>query len=201
MNTTSDDATLARRLTQFLESIHPAQSSERVHQRADDALVAFHIRSNRVDDALQYRKIFCDFVALLDDKLQLVPRQVERPRGELWRRAVDLLRKTLGPHGELAAFDMIRSGSEGLYAVLRRLALTAARQQVEAEIAQRVESFCGRLTADEYLKVGEEYLRRHGHLLPPEMTEGFAGRARLNLVGLLRGHHQALVTLNAVRPS
>lgn len=190
------------RLEQLLESIHPERTSEAIQQRADEALVEARIRANIVDDAIYYRDLVCDFVHLMDHHLQLVPRQVERPRGVLWQRAVDLLRKTLGPHGEAVAFDMARTGAEGgLYAVLRRLALEAARQQVEKEISQRVHSFCQRLTADEYLATGREYLRKHGHLLPREMTEGFAGRARLNLVGLLERHHRALATMNAVKRS
>jgi len=186
-------------LEQLLVSIHPKQSREIVERRADEAINGFPIRANIVTDAIVYRDILCRFVEHLDRHLRLLPTHVDRPRDVLWRRAAELLRKKLGPRAELVAFDLARTGAEGgLYALLRELALEAARQQVQKEIDQRVDSFCRRLTAEEYLAAGEEYLKRHGHLLPPEMTRGFAGRARVHLPELLKRHHQALATLNRV---
>lgn len=187
------------KLDQLLASIHPQQTQEVVHRRADEAINGFRIRANIVTDAIVYRDILSCFVEHLDRHLRLVPIHVDRPRDMLWQRAVEVLRKKLGPRAELAAFDMARTGAEGgLYAVLRQLALEAARQQVRKEIDQRVDCFCQRLTAAEYLAAGEEYLQKHGHLLPHEMTRGSAGRPRVNLQELLKRHHQALATLNKV---
>jgi len=190
---------MTTKLDQFLESIHPQRTREAVHRRADEALIGFEIRANIVADAIWYRHILCQFVQHLDHHLRLVPRNVDRPRDMLWQRAVELLRKTFGPRAELAAFDMCRTGAEGgLHAVLRQLALEAARHQAGKEISQRVDGFCHRLTAEEYLAAGQDYLKKHGHLLPHEMAEGFAGRARVNLAELLKRHHEALTTLNKV---
>jgi len=187
------------KLDQLLESIHPHRTREVIHRRADEALAGFRIRANIVSDAIVFHDIVCRFVGHLDNHLRLVPYHVELPADMRWRRAVELLRKTLGPHAELAAFDMARSGAEGgLYGVLRRLAREAVAEQADKEVAQRVDSFCQRLTAEEYLAAGQEYLCKHGHLLPREMTTGFGGRACVNLAELLKKHHRALTALNEV---
>ena len=117
----------------------------------------------------------------------------------MWQRASRLLRKAYGPHGDVAAFETQRTGAEGgLLNVLRRTAAAAADERIDDEVAARVDNFCRRLSAGEFLAAGREYLDKHGHMLPPEITQGFAARARMNLAALLKQHHRLLVATTRV---
>ena len=186
-------------LEQVLNSIHPAWTREIVYRHADEAIASFRVVSNIVTDAIQYREIVCRFVQHVDHCLGLMPAEVTLPTGMLWQRASRLLHKEYGPQGDVASFDIQRAGTEGgLYAVLRQLAVEAARQKTTEDVSIRVDSFCQRLSAEEYVAAGEEYVRKYGHLLPAEIREGSSTRVRLNLAGLLKQHHELLVSTNRV---
>lgn len=184
-------------LGQLLNSIHPARTRETFYRHADEAIAGFRVVSNIITDAIQYREILCRFVQHVDHHLGLVPVEVAMPKDLLWQRACSLLKDEYGPHGDVASFEIQRAGTEGgLYAVLRKLAIEAARQKTEEDVSLRIDAFCQRLSADEYLAAGEEYMRKQGHLLPAEMSTGSSTRARLNLAGLLKQHHEMLVSLS-----
>jgi hypothetical protein len=46
--------------------------------------------------------------------------------------------------------------------------------------------------ADEQFSATDEYLEKHGHLRPPEMTESGAARIRANFLKVLAQHPQIL---------
>jgi len=188
------------RLDQLLEAIHPDRTRKVIERRADEAIISFHVDTNTVQDGIRFHDILCDFARHFDRHIRRLPAQIAIPDGMAWQRAVDLLRKAYGRHGDAAAFEIARSTSleGGLYSVLKQMARHGAREQVEREIELRVEAFCRSLTAEEYLAAGSEYLEKHGHLIPAEMKQGYAGRVRLNLPDLLKQHHRAQDTLSRV---
>jgi hypothetical protein len=88
---------------------------------------------------------------------------------------------------------MARTGAEGgLFSVLKAIALRMAEEYTENEIHARVSDYWNRLTPDEQLAAGDEYLEKYGHLLPDEMTEGSAARIRVNLPKVLIQHPKTL---------
>lgn len=187
------------RLDALLDSIHPEQTRNKLMARMDETINRFRIETNRIPDAIMYRDIVTRFLQQLEWQLGTLPSGVDLPEPMLWDRASRLLRKAYGPHGEVAAFETQRSGAEGgLLGVLRRIASVATNERLEEEVAARVDSFCHRLSAEEFLAAGREYLDKHGHLLPAEITQGFAARARLNLAALLKQHHRLLVATTRV---
>lgn len=186
-------------LDRCLDAIHPDRTRDAIQRRVDEALNGFTVATNIVNDAIEYRELLSRFVERLDRLLGLLPKDGQSPEWMLWGRAVQLLRSTYGPRGDLAAYEMQRSGVEGgLLGVLRKVAAAAVEERVKADVSAWVTSFCGRLSADEYLQVGAEYIRKHGHLLPAEMREGHALRPRLNLIELFKAHHALLVETNRV---
>jgi len=182
------------RLDVLLDSIHPEKTRDALMERVDETLNAFPLENNRVTNAIAYRAILGCFVGQLEQQLGIWPETTELPEPVLWRRATRLLCKTYGPHGDVVAFETQRTGAEGgLLNVLRRVAAAAADERMNEEVAARVDDFCRRLSAEEFLDAGREYLNKYGHMLPPEITQGLAARARLNLASLLKQHHRMLV--------
>jgi hypothetical protein len=186
-------------LDRLLDAIHPARTHDVVQRHVDETINGFRIVSNIVTDAIEYHDIVCRFTHRLDSRLGLLPADMPVANSVLWERASRLLRESYGPRGEIAAYEIQRVGAEaGLLGVLRRMASLAAEERTEADVDAWVTAFCGRLSADEYLAVGEEYIRKYGHVLPAEMRTNFTCRARLNLEGLLKQHHQLLLETNRV---
>lgn len=183
----------------LLDEIHPDRTRNALLTRMDETINRFRIGKNRVDDAIAFAGLVGRFVNELDMRLDILPSSAALPEPMQWQRAVRLLRKVYGPHGEVAAFEIQRAGAEGgLYGVLKRLALAAAEERIEEVVSLRVDGFCQRLSAEEYLATGGEYLSKYGHLLPAEIQRGFATRARLSLAAVLKQHHLLLVQTTRV---
>jgi hypothetical protein len=97
--------------------------------------------------------------------------------------------KEYGTNGEKAAFEMVRTGSEGgLYAVLKAVARRMINEYAGNEISARISYFWENLSVDEQIEATEEYLGKYGHLLPSELTEGSAARIRANFIKVLEEH-------------
>jgi hypothetical protein len=188
------------RLDQLLEGIHPDRTRKVIERRADEAVISFHVDTNTVQDGIRFHDILCDFARHFDRHIRHLPAQIVIPDGMAWQRAVDLLRKAYGRHGDAAAFEIARSTSleGGLHSVLKQIARHGAREQIEQEVDSRVDAFCHSLTAEEYLAAGSEFIEKHGQFLPAEMKKGYAGRVRVNLPDLLKQHHRAQDTMSHV---
>ncbi|GAG41001.1 unnamed protein product, partial [marine sediment metagenome] len=116
-----------------------------------------------------------------------------------WGRALSILTKAYGPNGEKAAFEMARTGTEGgLYRVLRETAQTMAAEYAENEVGARINNYWNDLSTDERLAAPDEYLRRFGHLLPSELTEGGAWRVRANFSKVLQEHSRLIQRLSRI---
>lgn len=191
---------MATKMDQLLESIHPSRTIEAIARRCDQAINGFPADHSQITDWETFRV----FVVTL---CRHVDATILRLRGGPpdfgldydWGRYVSVLTKAFGSSGEKTAFEMARTGNEGgLYAVLKKLALTLAEQYAENEIAARVWTYWNELTVDEKLAAADEYLAKHGHLLPSELTEGCAGRVRANLPKVLQQHPEILHRLSRI---
>jgi hypothetical protein len=175
------------RLDRLLENIDPAVTLDRVSTRVDEALNSFHVGSGSIET-------WGDFCAVLTAFYRHVENGVLRirlsPSPDMdWGRCSRLLIREYGPNGDKAAFEMVRTGTEGgLYAVLRRVASQMTEECVQRETAARISHFWEGLSTDEKLATSEEYLDRYGHLLPSELTEGSAARVRANFLKVLEEH-------------
>ena len=107
-----------------------------------------------------------------------------------------------GVNGEKAAFEMVRTGTEGgLYRVLKAVAGRIIADCAENKIAARISNFWETLSIDERLAVSQEYLDKYGHLLPSELTSGSAARVRANFLQVLQEHPNTVKRLRNIGSS
>ena len=66
------------------------------------------------------------------------------------------------------------------------------------EISARVCHFWNDLSLDEKLEVPKEYVRKYGHLMPSEITEGMAVRVLINFRKVLEEHPRLVAGLRQV---
>jgi hypothetical protein len=116
-----------------------------------------------------------------------------------WRHYCKVLQKAYGSSGEMAAFEMARTGTEGgLYGVLRRFARTQAEQYAQNEINARISRFLRSLSPSDKLRVADEYLAEYGHLLPSEITEEGAARIKMDFFKVLAEHPRMMQRLGQI---
>ena len=116
-----------------------------------------------------------------------------------WGRAVAVLTKIYGRNGQKAAFEMARTGNEdGLYGVLKAVAMRLAEDLSKNEIVSLVHTFWQDHTPGEVLTASQEYLAKYGHLLPSELTEASAARLRANFLKVLENHPELVQRLRRV---
>ena len=82
--------------------------------------------------------------------------------------------------------------------MLKKLARRIARQYGEREVAAKIGTWWDTLSVDERLAATEEYLEKHGHLLPSELTEGSAARIRANFPKVLEEHARLVQRMHRV---
>ena len=167
-------------LEQLFADIDPVKIYEQTFARTDDAINSFSISSGQITDWEEFTKCMAKFTTHVEAKiLRLHPCPVDLDF--YWSRCIQQLSHIYGYNGEKAAFEMARTGNEGgLYAVLKAVALRMAEEHAEAEITARIMDCWKALTLDGQVFITDEYLKKYGHLLPLEMTEGSAARIRAN---------------------
>ena len=179
-------------LEQLLADIDPVKTYDQTFARADNAINSFSIGSGQITDWEEFAKCMAKFTTHVEAKiLRLHPCPIGLDF--YWSRCVQRLSHIYGYNGEKAAFEMARTGNEGgLYAVLKAVALRMAEEYAEADITARIMNCWKALTLDDQVSITDEYLRKYGHLLPSEMTEGSAARIRANFPKVLAKHPKIL---------
>ena len=179
---------MSTKLEQLLADIDPSKTYDQTLARADDAINSFSGTSGQITDWDKFNQYMAGFVAHVEAKiLQLHHCPVDS--GSYWARCMRLLSHIYGTNGEKAAFEMARTGKEGgLLSILRTVALRMAEEYAENEIGARISDYWKKLTLDEQLSATNEYLKKYGHLLPSELTEGSAARIRANFPKVLAQH-------------
>ncbi|HOW74111.1 MAG TPA: hypothetical protein PKY77_26195 [Phycisphaerae bacterium] len=178
----------------LLKAIHPANTLDETARRADAAFNEFPWRRARETDWDEFRRLLVQLHRHVEARILNVTGGLpDRGLDFAWGRCTQVLARAYGPSGAQAAFEMARTGNDGgLPAVCRKLVQLVAEEYGEAEIAARIAQYWNGLSAEEKLAAGREYLAKHGHLLPGELTEGSAARVLANLPKVLEQHARLL---------
>ena len=116
-----------------------------------------------------------------------------------WGRCCRILIKEFGPNGEKAAFELTRTGvQDGYYGVLKKVAQQMVDEYSGNEISAKIGFFWNNLNVKEKMGVIDEYLKKYGHLLPSELTEGSAARIKMNFIKVLEEHPRMIKRLRKV---
>ena len=187
------------RLDKMLESIDPAETQEQVSARIDDAINSFQIEIGMIKNWNTFKTVLTKFFRHTENKvLNLKSFQSPQPDTE-WGRCIKFLIQEYGSNGEKAAFEMVRTGTQGgLYRVLKSVARQMIDEYSENEIRARISYFWYPLSADEKLSAIDEYLLKYGHFLPPELTEGNAARIKASFQKVLEEHPRLIKRLRYI---
>ena len=195
---------MTSQLDRLLASIHPSRTMEETDRRADEGVNQFRMGASLIADWETFRRCLIRFMRHVESHvLGLVPESPKPDDPSIsdfdWGRCCQVLMREYGPNGEKAAFEMARTGNDGgLRDVLKRVARSMAKQFTGAEIRAKVKHYWDSLSVDDQLKASDEYLTKHGHLLPSELTEASAARVRANLPKVLEEHPKMLLRLGRV---
>ncbi len=181
----------------LLRSIDPEQTWEETQRLADSALWSFPLESCVVASWDQFRDIVSHLVCHIENTILKIHRPYD-PDFDLGR-AIRYLRKDFGPNADIAAAQVAISGVEGgLNRVLKSIATRMVEEYSENEVSAIVSHYWNGLSTKERLDAGREYLKKFGHLLPGDVTEGSAPRVRAYLPEFLMKHPQLIRRLREV---
>ena len=186
-------------LDKLLASIDPVRNLDVVSARVDKAINSFRVESSIIKCWDDYKTVlirfFCHTECII---LRMHPPRSPYPDMD-WGRCCHLLIKEYGPQGEKAAFEMIRTGSEGgLYAVLKAVAKQMIDKYAGNEITARIIHYWQDLSTDDKIAASQEYVRKYGHLLPSELTEGSAARILVNFTKVLEEHPRLIKRMRSI---
>jgi len=193
---------MATKLERLLESIDPSRTIDKVSGRVDQAVNSFKAGSSRITEWEAFENCIARFMVHLQNHVLRLrkPRQLteEYIRFDI-HQGFTVLQKLFGRNGEKAAFEMARTGNEGgLYGVLKKIALKTVEEYSGNEIKARISDYWHNLSLQEKLDAPEEYLKKYGHLLPSELTEGSAARIRGFFHRVLEEHPKLVQRLGRV---
>lgn len=190
---------MAGGLTELLEAIDPQRTLDHIARRVDEALNAFHPSAIQIREWAQFQKCLSDFHRHVEVVVGGLDRPVDVDDDFYWCRCVPLLKSAYGEAGDKAAFEMVRTGTEGgLLRVLRDLGRGLVDYYAKNGISGWIWRFWNGLSTDEKMSAADEYVRRFGHLLPSELTEGGAWRIRAELPKVLREHPRLMQHLRRI---
>lgn len=187
------------KLDRLLDSIHPSRVSEELGKRADDALNSFGMEAAQIDDWDRFRYCLIKFLHHAESRMLRLSQPCHGGTDFDWGRCVQILIRAYGRNGDQAAFEMARTGNEGgLYGVVRKMAEVMAEQYGQNEVEAKISTYWNYLSVDEQFAAMDEYLAKHGHLLPSELTERSAARIRANFPKVLEEHPKIMQCLREI---
>ena len=186
-------------LDRLLASISPEETIVKTFNRANEALNTFHPRTALIENWNEFRDSMAEFLRHVERHTLRLRRPVDVSSGYYWSQCVRVLLKVYGSSGEKVAFEMARTGNEGgSNAVLRSLAMDVAEGYIKMEIQAKVNVYSRSLSNDQQLAASSEYLAKHGHLLPSDITENTAARVQANFGTVLEKHPWLLLKIHEV---
>ena len=187
------------KLKELLDSIHPSRTLDQTAGRADEAINTFSAGRSQITDWDEFRRCVIRFARHVDTKILRARRMPNMELDYAWGHYSKVLLTAYGRNGEKAAFEMVRTGTEGgLYGVLRKYARTRADQFSQDDVDGRVARFWEGLSATEKLEAADEYLAEYGHLLPSELTENRAVRLKMDFPKVLAEHTRMMQRLSRI---
>jgi hypothetical protein len=186
-------------LNKLLSSISPEKVIVPTFNRANEAINTFHPKTVLIENWDEFRDSMAEFMQHLERHSLRLRGPIDISSDYYWSQCARVLLKVYGPSGEKAAFEMARTGNDGgLNSVLRSVAMHVAEGYAKTEIQARVDAYLKALTVDQQLAASCEYLAKHGHLLPSEMTEATAARIHANFGKVLAKHPWLILKLHEV---
>jgi hypothetical protein len=180
---------MATKLDKLIESIDPSRTFEKVSADVDRAVNTFSTRRTTIEDWDEYQSFFADFYRHVETVALKMSHSGPNDKSFYFSRCSVVLNEAFGPSGYKVAFEFVRTGKDGgLYRVLKTVANLMAEAYAKNEICARVTYFLEGLTFNEKFAAQDEYLRKYGHLLPQEWTEGSAVRLRIQFPKVLEEH-------------
>jgi len=191
---------MATQLDRLLENIGPEHTIQKAFNRANEAINTFPLESSLITEWDEYRMVMARFYRHVEKKVLNVQRRMPTTDMDFDRgRCFNTILKAYGNNGEKTAFELVRTGNDGgLNGVLRKIALAIAEYYSQNEIAARVNLWLNGLSTEGKLAAGDEYIKKFGHLLPSEISEGGAVRIKANLSRVLIMHPRIIHELNKV---
>lgn len=187
------------KLDTFLETIDPRRNLDRLWARADAGLNSFQVDKAVATDYWEFQHFLARFFCHMENVLLRLSPPREPDYEFDTGRCHHLLKQELGDQADKVAFDRARTGVDGgLYGLLKKVAELMVEEFAGNEIAARTGEFWNGLSLDEKLEVPQEYVRKYGHLLPSEITEGMAVRVLINFRKVLEEHPRLVAGLRRV---
>lgn len=170
---------MSTKLDLILRDIDPSRTIDETYARVDRALNSFSFSQAQITDWQTFRVYIARLVFHVRNTVLRLQQPLEFDVEFEWGQAVRYLQNEYGPDGEKVAFQKARTGNEGgLYSVLKTVAKKIAEEYSTNEIQNRISNYLNQLTVDEHLDAADEYLKKFGHLLPSEVTEGYPARIK-----------------------
>ena len=187
------------KLDMFLETIDPSRNLEQLWARADAGLNSFTPAQTAVSGFGDFQRVLAGFFCHMENlMLRMSPPRTPDYAFD-YGRCYHLLQKKFGDHADKVMFDRARTGIDGgLYGVLKTVAELMVEMYAGNEIGARVSAFWNSLTLEEKLEVPREYVRKYGHLLPSEITEGAATRVAMSFWKVLEEHPRLVTRLRRI---
>jgi hypothetical protein len=187
------------KLDRLLASISPEKTTVETYNRANEAINTFDAASAQITDWDQFRYCMAEFLRHVDFCVLRLRRPVDASWECYWEHCLPILLGAYGHSGEKTAFERSRTGVEGgFYGVLKAVAIRRAEDYTQNEISAKIVVYLDSLSVDEQLDACSEYISKYGHLLPSEITEGYAIRIRANFRKVLEEHPRLLLRLRGV---
>jgi hypothetical protein len=187
------------KLCKLLKIIDPAHSLDRISILVDNAVNSSRAGKGQVHDWDEFKALLINnFCHIENVVLEIRPKRLPHFNID-WGRCSNILIKEYGPNGDITAFQIAKSGTEGgLYSVLKAIARHMADEYAGNYIGSYINDFWDSLSVDEKLAVSKEYLDKYGHLIPSELTEGGAVRVRAFFWRVLQEHPKIVQKLRNV---
>ena len=173
--------TVLDRLLKALESV-PAD----VSCRANNAFNSFPLRTTLVADKAEYESLLDTFQYHVECAIWGAKTPPPNDMSIGLDHCEHLLKEELGPNPRVAGVDVAMKS--GVLPILRSCLDLTIKAHTDQQIGTLVSEYWRGRSAEELLADSTEYLDKHGHLLPPELTEGSAARIRVNFMKVLKEH-------------
>jgi len=186
-------------LDRLLGSISPEETIVKTFNRANEAINTFHPKSALIENWDEFRDCMAEFLRHVDKYSLRLRRPVDVSSDYYWSLCVHVLLKVYGSSGEKTAFEMARTGNDGgLNSVIRSVAMHVSEGYIKMEIRGKIDVYLDSLSIDQQLAASSEYLAKHGHLLPSEMTEKSAAHIHAEFRKVLEKHPWLILKLHEV---
>ena len=156
-------------LTSFLRQIDPSRTIDDIEKRANRAINSFDPDRGAASNIDKFQDCLCRFYVHLEHTLLGIRGNINRNTEMTRAHVCGELSELYGPSGHAIAFNIANTGvEEGLYGILKQLAMRVARKEIKNRIGVLVTEFLDQLSPGNMVRAEAEYLEKYGHLLPAD---------------------------------